>query len=113
MRKVQPYSSIFFLPFGVGDVCSVTWAEDEKAHGKSVAGHIVGKDNDGSHIYISIHPEHVGEACCGRISNRRTRKLGIERIACREIRVITPLRGFGDTSFMPRERYDRLYPKDI
>ena len=105
MNKIQPYDYLHELPFGVGDICRVTWAPNEEASGKTIAGYIVGRDNDATHLYVSIDPEHVTEACCGEISDKRRLELGIEKIATRQIRVITPLRGHDETDFMPRARY--------
>lgn len=105
MNKIQPYDSLYELPFGVGDICRVTWAQNEQESGKTVAGYIVGRDNDASHIYISINPEHDREACCGEISDKRRQELGIEKIVTQQIRVITPLKWHNETDFMPRARY--------
>ena len=109
MGNTKPYDSIWQLPCGVGDVCKVTWAKDESESGNQVAGFWVGTDNDGSHIYISIHPEHVQEVCCGGISVKESHRLGIEKIASKQIRVITPLKGFDEVDFIPKGRYDRLF----
>ena len=102
MRKTQPYDNFGALPFGVGDVCRVIYALNEHERGNTVAGYIVGWDIDRSHIYISINPEHVGEACTGGITDERRQELGIEKIALQQIRVITPLRDYDEPDFIPR-----------
>lgn len=110
--KAYDYKNLYGTPINIGRTVGIEWAQNEHDVSHFTAGYLVGRDIDSSHFYVSLNPEHVKNACCGRISDEERLRLGIEKISSDSIRSIASLVELDNTVFIPRKLFDEKFKKD-